>query len=157
MQRITPFLWFNAQAEDARDFHLSVFRNSHPGTTTLHCEDGPGQAGSVMTANLELDGQEFVAVNGGSLFRFSPAISIVVNCETQVEVDAYWERLSAGGEQQACGWLKNRFGVSWQIVPRLRIRTLADSDRHRAARVMKAMMQIKKIVIAELEGAWNAR
>lgn len=143
MQRITPFLWFNTQAAEARDFYVSVFRNSRPGTTTLYGDAGPGPAGTLMAVSFELNGQEFVALNGGPVFTFSPAISFVVNCETQGEVDEYWERLSAGGAQQVCGWLKDPFGVSWQVVPRILARMLADSDGRRVARVMQAMMQMR--------------
>ena len=151
MQRITPFLWFNTQAEEARDFYLSVFRNSRPGTTTRYGDAGPGPAGTVMAASFELDGQEFVALNGGPQFKFSPVISFVVNCDTQDEVDFYWERLSAGG------WLKDRFGVSWQVVPRSLTQMLAGSDARRVTRVMQAILRMKKIDIAALELAWNTR
>ncbi len=155
MQRITPFMWFNTQAGEAREFYVSVFKNSRIGATVRYGDAGPGPKGSVMTAAFELDGQEFVALNGGPQFTFSPAISFVVNCDTQAEVDEYWQRLAAGGEPNVCGWLKDRYGVSWQIVPRALARMLADSDAHRTARVMQAIMKMTKIEIGELERAFN--
>jgi predicted 3-demethylubiquinone-9 3-methyltransferase (glyoxalase superfamily) len=157
MQRITPFMWFNNQAEEAREFYVSVFKNSRIGATVRHGDAGPGPKGTAMTAAFELDGQEFVALNGGPQFSFSPAISFVVNCDTQAEVDEYWERLSAGGEPHVCGWLKDRYGVSWQIAPRALTRMLAEGDAGRAARVMQALMKMKKLEIAELELAFNGR
>ena len=155
MQRITPFLWFNGQAKEARDFYVSVFKNSRVGTTTRYGDGGPGPTGTVMTASFEVDGQEIVALNGGPQFTFSPAISFVVNCDNQAEVDDYWQRLSAGGAPLVCGWLKDRLGVSWQIVPRVLVRMLADSDTQRSARVMQAMMKMTKIEIPAPERAWN--
>ena len=155
MQRITPFLWFNTQAEEAREFYVSVFKNSRIGATVRYGDGGPGPKGTVMTAAFELDGQEFVALNGGPQFVFSPAISFVVNCESQAEVDEYWQRLSAGGEPNVCGWLKDRYGVSWQIVPRALIRLLTAGDARRAQRVMQAVMKMTKIEIGELERAFN--
>lgn len=154
MARITPFLWFNGQAEQARDFYVSVFKNSRSGATVRFGDSGPGPKGAVMTAAFELDGQEFVALNGGPQFTFTPAISFVVNCDTQAEVDEYWAQLSTGGEPHVCGWLKDRFGVSWQIVPRVLPRLLADQDAARAARVMQAMMKMTKIEISALERAY---
>ncbi len=155
MQRITPLMWFNDQAEEARKFYVWIFSNSRIGATVRYGDAGPGPKGAVMTAAFELDGQEFVALNGGPQFAFSPAISFVVNCDTQAEVDEYWQRLSAGGTPHVCGWLKDRYGVSWQIVPRTLTRMVADSDAGRAARVMQAMMKMTKIEIAELERAFN--
>ena len=154
MARIAPFLWFDQQAAEARDFYVSVFRNSRIGATVRFGDAGPGPKGAVMTAAFELDGQEFVALNGGPQFKFTPAVSFVVNCDSQAEVDEYWQTLSAGGETQVCGWLKDRYGVSWQIVPRALPRMLADDDAQRAARVMRVMMKMTKIEIAELERAY---
>jgi predicted 3-demethylubiquinone-9 3-methyltransferase (glyoxalase superfamily) len=155
MQTITPFLWFNDQAEQAVNFYVSVFKNASITTVTRYGDTGPGPKGSVMTAGFEVDGQEFVALNGGGgpQFTFSPAISFVVNCETQEEVDYYWERLSAGGQTQQCGWLQDRYGLSWQIVPTALPRLLKDPDTAKAQRVMQAMMRMTKIDIAELERA----
>jgi len=155
MARITPFLWFNTQAEEAREFYLSVFPNSRSGATVRHGDAGPGPKGTVLTAAFELDGQEFVALNGGPQFSFSPAVSFVVNCDTQMEIDHYWQRLADGGEPHVCGWLKDRFGLSWQVVPRALPRMLADPDPRRAARVMQAMMQMRKIELDALQRAFD--
>jgi predicted 3-demethylubiquinone-9 3-methyltransferase (glyoxalase superfamily) len=153
MQRITPFLWFDGQAEEARDFYVSIFKNSKVLKTARYTEVGPGPKDSVMTASFELDGQEFVALNGGPVFKFTPAISLVVNCDTQAEVDDMWAKLSAGGAQQQCGWVTDRFGVSWQIVPRVLIQLASDPDERKVTRVMKAMMQMTKLDIAALTRA----
>lgn len=153
MQKITPFLWFDSQAEEAMNFYTSLFRNSKAGRITRYGDTGPGPKGSVMSTEFVLDGQEFFAFNGGPHFTFSPAISFFVNCETQVEVDELWEKLSAGGEKQRCGWLKDRYGVSWQIVPSILGRLLRDKDAGKSARVMKAMMQMDKLDIRGLEQA----
>jgi predicted 3-demethylubiquinone-9 3-methyltransferase (glyoxalase superfamily) len=155
--RITPFLWFNDQAEQAARFYTSIFKNSGIGTITRYGEDGPGPKGSVMTVNFQLDGQEFTALNGGPHFTFSPAISFVVHCKTQQEVDEYWDRLSAGGQTEQCGWLKDRYGVSWQIVPTIMIELLQDKDAARARRVMQAMMKMAKIDIKALQDAYGPR
>jgi len=157
MRGITPFLWFEKQAEEAAKFYVSVFPNSRIKQTTRYGDEGPGPKGTVMTVAFELDGQEFVALNGGPQFSFSQAISFVVNCETQPEVDAFWEKLSAGGEQVQCGWLKDRYGVPWQIVPTALGRLLGDQDPQRSRRVMRAMMQMKKLDVAELERAYAGR
>ena len=117
MQKITPFLWFNNNAEDAVNFYTSIFKNSKVGTVTRYGDAGPGPKGSVMTASFQIEGQEFVALNGGPVYQFTPAISFVVNCETQAEVDYYWDKLSAGGREVQCGWVTDKFGVSWQVVP----------------------------------------
>ncbi len=154
MKGITPFLWFENQAEEAARFYASVFPNSRITQTTRYGEEGPGPRGTVMTVAFELDGQEFVARNGGPQFSFSQAVSFVVNCETQAEVDAFWEKLSAGGKQIQCGWLTDRFGVPWQIVPTALGRLLGDRDPQRSRRVMSAMMQMKKLDVAELERAY---
>lgn len=153
MQKITPFLWFDDKAEEAMDFYVSIFKNSKAGRVTRYGEAGPGPRGSVMSATFELDGQEFFALNGGPHFTFSPAISFFVNCDTQKEVDEFWEKLSAGGEKQRCGWLKDRYGMSWQIVPSILGKLLQDKDAAKSTRVMKAMMQMDKLDISGLEQA----
>jgi len=157
MQKITPFLWFNNQAEDAMNFYISVFKNSQKVSITRYGEAGPGRKGTVMTARFLLEGQEFVALNGGPVFTFSPAISFVVNCETQEEVDRLWEKLSDGGEKQQCGWLKDKFGVSWQIVPDILVKLLNDPDPVKSQRVMKAMLPMGKIDIKILKQAYNGK
>jgi len=128
MQKITPFLWFDNHAEQAMNFYLSIFRNSRPLKVVRYGETGPGPKGTVMTASFELDGQEFVALNGGPHFKMTPAISFVVNCATQDEVDHYWDKLSAGGEIQQCGWLTDKFGVTWQVVPTVLSELVSDPD-----------------------------
>jgi predicted 3-demethylubiquinone-9 3-methyltransferase (glyoxalase superfamily) len=153
MQKLTPFLWFDTEGEDAAEFYVSVFPNSRIVDVTHYGEAGPRAAGTVMTVTFELDGQRFVALNGGPDFTFSEAISFEVECEDQDEVDSYWNTLSEGGEQGPCGWLKDKFGLSWQIVPRRLIELLSDPDAAKAQRVMGAMLQMKKIEIAELERA----
>lgn len=157
MRGITPFLWFENQAEEAAKFYVSVFPRSRITQTSRYGEEGPGPKGTVMTVAFELDGQEFVALNGGPQFSFTQAISFVVNCETQAEVDAFWEKLSEGGEQIQCGWLKDRYGLPWQIVPTALGRLLGDRDPQRSRRVMKAMLQMKKLDVAELERAYEGR
>jgi predicted 3-demethylubiquinone-9 3-methyltransferase (glyoxalase superfamily) len=154
-QKITPFLWFDHHAEEAVGFYTSIFKDSKVGTVTRYGEAGPGPKGSVMTMAFELDGQGFVALNGGPQFQFTPAISFVINCESQEEVDHYWETLSAGGQEIQCGWLRDKYGVSWQVVPTALIDMLHDKDATRAQRVMKAMLQMKKIEIARLEEAYR--
>jgi predicted 3-demethylubiquinone-9 3-methyltransferase (glyoxalase superfamily) len=138
MHKITPLLWFDGQAENAMNFYVSIFKNAKVVGLTRYGEAGPGPSGSVMTASFELDGQAFLALNGGPQFTFSPAIAFIVNCETQAEVDHYWEKLSDGGEKQRCGWLKDKFGVSWNIVPTVLPRMMQDQDPARSSRVMKA-------------------
>ena len=154
MPKITPFLWFNDQAEAAANFYVSIFKNSKVVTVTRYGATGPGPAGSVMTAVFELDGQRFIALNGGPHFKFTEAISFVVNCSTQQEIDTYWEKLSAGGDPKAqqCGWLKDKFGLSWQIVP-ANINELVQGDPETSDRVMRALMQMKKLDIGALERA----
>lgn len=156
MQKITPFLWFDGQAEEAAKFYVSIFKNSKVGTVNRYGEHGPGPKGSVMIATFQIDGQEFIALNGGPQFKFSPAVSFVVNCETQEEVDHYWEKLSQGGTKQQCGWLQDKFGVSWQIVPTALARLMSDPDRTKTSRVMGALMQMTKIDIQGLEQAYRA-
>jgi predicted 3-demethylubiquinone-9 3-methyltransferase (glyoxalase superfamily) len=153
MQKITPFLWFDGKAEEAMNFYTSIFKNSKTGRISRYREAGPGPKGSVMSATFELDGQEFFALNGGPAFTFSPAISFFVNCETQEEVDEFWEKLSAGGEKLRCGWLKDKFGVSWQIVPSILGKLLQDKDAGKSTRVMQAMMKMDKLDIRGLEQA----
>ena len=155
MQKITPFLWFDDKAEEAMNFYVSVFENSKVVSINRYGEAGPGPAGSVMTASFVLDGQEFVALNGGPHFKFSPAISFVVNCTTQEEVDELWAKLSAGGKEVQCGWLEDKYGLSWQIVPTVLIEMLNDADPVKANRVMQAMLQMVKIDIAGLRRAYD--
>lgn len=153
VQKITPFLWFDHQAEDAANLYTSVFPNSKVVKVVRYGKSGPGPAGSAMTVEFQLEGQSFVALNGGPQFKFSEAISFVVNCTTQDEVDAYWEKLSAGGAEVQCGWLKDKFGLSWQIVPTVLPQLLGDPDPEKAGRVMKAMMTMKKLDIRALQHA----
>ena len=156
MQKITPFLWFDGRAEEAMNFYVAIFRNSKKGKVVRYGDAGPGPKGAVMTAVFQLDGQEFIALNGGPQFKFSQAVSFVVNCKTQKEVDELWEKLSAGGEQQMCGWLKDKFGLSWQIVPSALPELLSDPDPAISQSVMKAMMQMKKLDIEGLKRAKQA-
>ena len=156
MQKITPFLWFNNQAEEAINFYISLFKNSQILSVSRYGEGGPGPKGAVMTATFRLDGQEFMALNGGPYFKFTEAISLFVNCETQAEVDGLWEKLSEGGEEGQCGWLKDRFGLSWQIVPTALGAMLGDPDPKKAQNVMQAMLQMTKIDIAGLRRAYDA-
>jgi len=154
-QKITPFLWFDHQAEEAATFYTSIFKNSKIETVTRYGDAGPGPKGSVMTIAFELDGQKFVALNGGPHYQFTPAISFVVNCEGQEEVDHYWEKLTAGGKEIQCGWLVDKYGVSWQVVPKALIEMLTDKDPARSQRAMKAMFQMKKIDLARLKAAYD--
>jgi predicted 3-demethylubiquinone-9 3-methyltransferase (glyoxalase superfamily) len=156
MQRLTPCLWFDTQGEEAARFYTSVFPNSSVGKVSHYGEAGPRPAGTVMTVEFELDGLEFLALNGGPEFTFSEAISFQVSCESQEEVDRYWSALSEGGEEGPCGWLKDRFGLSWQIVPTALPRLLKDADGDKARRVMAAMLKMRKIDISELERAAEA-
>lgn len=159
MQKITPFFWFDNQAEEAMNFYVSVFKNSEVLSVQRYgqaaAEVSGRPKGSVMTASFLLDGQEFVALNGGPVYKISPAISFVVNCETQEEVDELWEKLTAGGEEVQCGWLTDKFGVSWQIVPTQLDKLLSDPDPVKSERVMQAMLQMKKIDIAGLKRAYE--
>jgi predicted 3-demethylubiquinone-9 3-methyltransferase (glyoxalase superfamily) len=155
MQKITPFLWFDNQAEEVMNFYVSIFKNSKILSVNRYGEGAPAPKGTVMTANFELDGQVFTALNGGPMLKFSPAISFVVHCETQAEVDEYWAKLSAGGKENQCAWLDDKFGVSWQIVPDILIELLSDPDPVKAGRVMQAMMQMTKIDIAALQRAYE--
>jgi len=157
MKKITPFLWFDNKAEEAAKFYVSIFKNSKIGSITRYGEEGAAAsgrpAGTVMTATFKLNGQEFTALNGGPIFTFSQAISFVVHCETQQEVDTLWEKLSEGGEKQQCGWLKDKYGLSWQIVPAVLIKLLQDKNPEKAQRVMQAMLQMDKIDIKTLKQA----
>ena len=155
MQKITPFLWFDGKAEEAMNFYVSIFKNSGAGSITRYGEEGPGPKGTVMVATFRLDGQEFIALNGGPQFTFTPAVSFVVNCESQEEVDHFWEKLSAGGEKNQCGWLKDKFGLSWQVVPTILGELLQDKNAEKSQRVMKAMMQMQKIDIKALRQAYE--
>ncbi len=156
-QKITPFLWFDGNADEAIDFYMSVFKNSRLISVSRHGDAGPGTKGKVMTATFELEGQRFMALSGGPMYKFTEAISLFVNCETQQEVDELWEKLSEGGEQGRCGWLKDRFGLSWQIVPSALGELLQDKDPAKAKRVAEAMLQMGKIDIARLKSAHAGR
>lgn len=155
MPKITPFLWFDNQAEEAASFYTSIFANSRIVSTTRYGEGAPRPKGGVMTVVFELDGQRFIALNGGPLFKFTEAISFSVDCKTQQEVDEYWEKLTAGGEVSQCGWLKDKYGLSWQIVPTVLGELLSDPDPQKAKRAMEAMLKMKKIDIAALKRAYE--
>jgi predicted 3-demethylubiquinone-9 3-methyltransferase (glyoxalase superfamily) len=157
VQKITPCLWFDDQAEEAMNFYVSIFKNSKVGIITRFGEAGPGPKGTVMSVTFQLDGQDFFALNGGPLFKFTEAISLFANCETQQEVDELWEKLSAGGEESRCGWLKDKYGLSWQIVPSTLIKMLGDTDAEKAKRVMQAMLQMGKIDISRLQQAYDGK
>jgi predicted 3-demethylubiquinone-9 3-methyltransferase (glyoxalase superfamily) len=155
MQRITPFLWFDNNAEEAVNFYVSIFKNSKVGTVTRYGEAGPGQKGTVMSATFQLEGQEFFALNGGPLFKFTEAISFFVNCETQEEVDYFWENLKDPAKPGQCGWLKDKYGLSWQIIPSVLGKMLGDKDAKKAQRVMQAMLKMEKIDISKLKQAYE--
>ena len=155
MQKITPFLWFDGNAEEAMNFYTSIFKNSKIGRITRYGDAGPGPKGAVMSGTFQLDGQEFMALNGGPQFKFTEAISFFVNCETQEEVDELWEKLSAGGQKSRCGWLKDKYGLSWQIIPSALGKMLGDKDPEKSQRVMKAILQMDKIDIKRLEQAYK--
>lgn len=152
-QRITTFLWFDRNAEEAAKYYVSVFKNSKILNTTHYGDSGAGPKGTVMTVDFELDGQRFAGLNGGPNFKFTEAISLVVNCETQEEVDYYWEKLSEGGQEVQCGWVKDKFGLSWQIVPNIVWESFADGDQAKLDRVMAAVMQMTKLNVEELKKA----
>lgn len=153
-QKITTFLWFNNNAEEAANFYVSVFKNSRILTTARYPEGGPAPTGSVMVVDFELDGQRFTALNGGPHFKFNEAISLLVHCKNQEEVDYYWEKLTAdGGQESQCGWLKDKFGLSWQITPDALLNVWSEADPAKASRVMRAMMTMKKLIIKDLEAA----
>lgn len=159
MQKITTFLWFDTQAEEAANFYVSVFKNSKIESVSRYPAEGEDvtgkQAGTVMTVKFLLDGQEFIALNGGPHFKFNEAISLVVNCETQEEIDEFWEKLTEGGTEVQCGWLKDKYGLAWQITPPILDEMLQDEDAAKASRVMKAMLQMKKIDIQTLKQAYE--
>jgi predicted 3-demethylubiquinone-9 3-methyltransferase (glyoxalase superfamily) len=155
MQTITPFLWFDGEAEEAMNFYVSIFKNSKIGSVSRNGEGGPGPKGSVMSATFQLLGQDFIALNGGPMFTFSPAVSFFVSCETQQEVDELWEKLSAGGEKQRCGWLKDKYGLSWQIIPSILGKLLQDKDAAKSTRAMQAMLQMDKLDIKRLQQAYD--
>lgn len=157
MQKIVPFLWFDNQAEEAANLYVSVFKNSKVTSVRRYGKAGPGPEGSVMSVTFQLEGQEFYALNGGPHFRFTPAISLFVNCETQAEVDELWEKLSTGGRKDRCGWLQDKFGLSWQIIPKALGELMGDPDPEKSARVMKAMLQMDKIDVKKLQEAYENR
>jgi predicted 3-demethylubiquinone-9 3-methyltransferase (glyoxalase superfamily) len=155
MMKITPFLWFDTQAEEAAKFYVPIFKNSKIVSVARYIDAGPGPKGSVMTVAFELDGQRFIALNGGPHFKFTEAISFSVDCKTQQEVEDFWEKLSAGGVESQCGWLKDKFGLSWQINPSILGEMLSDPDPRRSKRVMEAMLKMKKIDIGVLKQAYE--
>jgi predicted 3-demethylubiquinone-9 3-methyltransferase (glyoxalase superfamily) len=155
MQKIVTFLWFDNQAEEAVNLYTSLFKGSKITGIARYQEAGPGEKGSVMTINFTLEGQAFIALNGGPVFKFTEAVSLFVNCETQEEVDTLWHKLSEGGQESQCGWLKDKYGLSWQIIPTTLMKLMSDPDREKAGRVTRAMLQMKKIDIATLKQAYN--
>jgi predicted 3-demethylubiquinone-9 3-methyltransferase (glyoxalase superfamily) len=161
MQKITPFLWFDDKAEEAAKFYVSIFKNSKMGSITRYSDEAAKASGrpkgTVMTVSFQLDGQEFTALNGGPHFKFSEAISFVVNCETQAEVDKFWEKLSEGGEKSRCGWLKDKYGLSWQVVPTVLVTMLQDKDAEKSKRVMAAVLQMDKLDIKTLKRAYEQK
>jgi predicted 3-demethylubiquinone-9 3-methyltransferase (glyoxalase superfamily) len=157
MQKIRPFLWFDSNAEEAVNFYTSIFKNSKIGQVRRYGDSGPGPKGSVMTATFQIEGLEFMALNGGPHYKITPAISLFVNCETQKEVDELWEKLSAGGETLQCGWLTDKFGVTWQIIPKALGELLGDKDPQKSRRVMKAMMGMVKIDVEGLKRAYEGK
>lgn len=155
MQKITPFLWFDNNAEEAIALYTSLFKNARIKDIVRYGPMGPGPEGSVMTASFEIEGQEFAVINGGPMYKFTEAVSFVIHCDTQEEVDHFWSKLSEGGQEQMCGWLKDRFGLSWQIVPRVMLQMFKDKDARRSQRVMGAMMKMRKIDIPTLQAAYD--
>jgi len=155
VQKITPFLWFDGNAEEAMNLYVSVFKNSKVVSVTRYGEAGPGPKGTVMSATFQLEGQQFYALNGGPQYKFTPAISLFVSCETQKEVDELWNKLSAGGHKDRCGWLQDKYGLSWQIIPTVLGKMLQDKNPRKAQNVMKAMLQMDKIDIAKLKQAYE--
>ena len=157
MQKIAPCLWFDGKAEEAMNFYTSIFKNSKVSNVACYGDAGPGPKGSVMTATFEIEGREFMALNGGPMFKFTPAISFIVNCKTQDEIDDYWNKLLEGGAPQQCGWLTDKFGVSWQIVPTALGEMMLDKDPAKAKRVMEAMLKMVKLDIKALKQAYEGR
>ncbi len=157
MQKITPFLWFDGNAEEAMNFYMSIFKSAKVKSVSRYGEAGPGPKGSVMTANFELEGQEFIALNGGPLFKFTEAVSFVINCKTQKEVDMFWEKLSEGGQKSQCGWLKDKFGLSWQVVPTKLGKLMSGKDPEKSKRVMTAMLKMTKMEIGMLQKAYDGK
>lgn len=155
MQKITPFLWFDNNAEEAANFYVSIFKNSKVLSVSRYGDAGPGPKGTVMVAEFQIEGQEFVALNGGPRFKFDEAISFVINCETQDEVDYFWERLSEGGKKSRCGWLQDKFGLWWQVVPTVLNKLMSDSDPEKVKRVTEAMLQMDRIDIEPLQRAYE--
>ena len=156
MQKITPFLWFDNNAEEAANFYVSIFKNSKVLNIARYGDAGPGPKGTVLTVNFEIDGQKFIALNGGPQFKFTEAVSFVVNCETQQEIDYFWEKLSVGGEKSQCGWLKDRYGLSWQVVPTILGELMGGNDAERSNRVMQEILQMQKLEIEPLKRAYEA-
>lgn len=154
MKKITPFLWFDGKAEEAANFYTSIFKDSKIENIKRYGQAGPGEEGSVMYVSFEINGQELIAFNGGPMFRFTPAISLFVNCTSQEEIDDYWEKLSEGGQTERCGWLKDKYGLSWQIVPDI-LGALQDNDAEKAKNVMNAMLQMDKLDIEKLKQAYE--
>jgi predicted 3-demethylubiquinone-9 3-methyltransferase (glyoxalase superfamily) len=157
MHKINPFLWFDGNAEEAANYYVSIFKNSKISNIERYGDAGPGPKGSVMIVNFELDGQPFIALNGGPEFKFTPAISFLVNCEDQAEVDRLWSQLTDGGKEVQCGWLQDRFGVSWQIVPKVFFELMKDKDPAKSQRVFKAMMKMVKMDIETLKRAYDSK
>ena len=157
MQKITPFLWFDSNAEEAVNHYRAIFKNSKINSVVRCGDAGPGPKGSILTIAFQLEGQEFIALNGGPVFKFTEAISLSVDCKSQQEVDDLWEKLSDGGEKGRCGWLKDKFGLSWQVVPSTLVEMLQDKDAEKSRRVMQAMMQMKKIDIDTLKQAYEGQ
>src|SRR5579864_4590197 len=156
MQKIVPFLWFDGKAEEAANYYVSIFKNAKLGTIRRYGDAGPGPKGSAMSVEFDLDGQHFIALNGGPQFTFTPAISFFVNCETQEEVDELWDKLSAGGKPNRCGWLQDKFGLSWQIIPTALGKLMGDPDPEKSKRVMQAMLGMAKIDITGLQRAYDS-
>jgi Uncharacterized protein conserved in bacteria len=155
MQKITPFLWFDGKAEEAANFYVSIFKNSKIDHVSRYGDAGPGPKGSVMIVTFQLEGQKYTALNGGPQYKFTPAISLFVNCEDQAEVDHLWEKLSSGGAPQQCGWLTDKYGVTWQIIPKALMQLMQDKDPVKSQRVFKAMLQMNKIEVEDLKKAYR--
>ncbi len=157
MQKIIPFLWYDKEAEEAANFYVSVFKDSKILSVTRYGEAGPGPKGTVMSVTFRLEGQDFSALNGGPIYKFTPAISLFVNCTTQAEIDELWEKLSAGGQKGQCGWLTDKYGVSWQVVPTILGEMLNDKDPAKAERVVRAMLQMTKLDLGKLKQAYESK